>query len=165
MPEFVNGLPLHPLIVHFVVVLLPLAAVGAVVIAVWPAARERFGWLVVAAAAVATLLVPIATNAGGKLKARVGADPSSPTYQRILRHEELGNQMIYWAIPLLVFVAALMVVHELNKRQQINWAKPAIIVLAVLSIGGAVGAGIHVYRVGDAGSRASYGDVQNQQPR
>jgi len=160
MPEFVNGLPLHPLVVHFVVVLMPLAAVGAVVIAVWPAARERFGWLVVAAAAVATLLVPIATNAGGKLKARVG--PENP---RILRHEQLGNQMIYWAIPLLVFVAALMVVHELNKRQQINWAKPVIIVLAVLSIGGAVGAGIHVYRVGDAGSRASYGDVQNTPPK
>src|SRR5215475_13256234 len=115
MPEFVNGLPLHPLIVHFVVVLMPLSALGAVIIAVWPAARERFGWLVVAAAAVATLLVPFAKNSGGKLKARVG--PDNP---RILRHEELGNQMIYWAVPLLVFVAALMVVHEINKRQQVN---------------------------------------------
>jgi uncharacterized membrane protein len=160
MPEFVNGLPLHPLIVHFIVVLLPVSVLGSVVVALWPAARERYGWLVVAAAAVATLLVPIATNSGGKLKARVG--PDNP---RILRHEELGNQMIYWAIPLLVLVAALMVVHELRKRQQLNWAKPALIAIAVLTIGAGVGAGIHVYRVGDAGSRASYGDVQNQQPR
>ena len=160
MPEFVNGLPLHPLVVHFVVVLLPLSVLGAIVIAVWPAMRERFGWLVVAAAAVATLLVPVATNSGGKLKARVG--PDNP---RILRHEELGNQMIYWAIPLLVFVVALMVVHELSKRMEIRWAKLATIVIAVLTIGAGVGVGIHVYRVGDAGSRASYGDVKNQEPR
>jgi uncharacterized membrane protein len=160
MPEFVDGLPLHPLLVHFVVVLLPLAVLGSVVIAVWPAARERYGWLVVAAAAVATLLVPFATNSGGKLKSRIG--PDNP---RILRHEELGNMMIYFAVPLLVLVAALMVVHELSKRREISWSKLAIVVLAVLTIGSGVAAGIHVYRVGDAGSRASYGDVVNQQPR
>jgi uncharacterized membrane protein len=160
MPEFVNGLPLHPLLVHFVVVLIPLAVLGAIVIAVWPAARERFGWLVVAVAAVATLLVPFTTNAGAKLKARVG--PDNP---QILRHEQLGNLMIYWAVPLLVFVTALMVVHELTKRQQLNWAKPVMIVLAVLTIGVGVGAGIHTYRVGDAGSRASYGGVINTPPK
>ena len=32
LPEFVNGLPLHPLIVHLVVVLLPLAVLGSVVV-------------------------------------------------------------------------------------------------------------------------------------
>ena len=160
MPEFVNGLPLHPLLVHFVVVLLPLAVLGSIVIAVWPVARERFGWLVVAVAAVATLLVPFTTNAGAKLKARVG--PDNP---RILRHEQLGNLMIYWAVPVLVFAAALMVVHELNKRQVIRWAKLATMILAVLTIGAGVGAGIHVYRVGDAGSRASYGDVHNLPPK
>jgi uncharacterized membrane protein len=160
MPEFVNGLPLHPLMVHFVVVLIPLAVLGAIVIAVWPAARERFGWLVVAVAAVATLLVPFTTNAGAKLKARVG--PDNP---QILRHEQLGNLVIYWAVPLLVLVTALMVVHELNKRQQLNWAKPVVMVVAVLTIGVGVGAGIHVYRVGDAGSRASYGGVINTPPK
>ena len=160
MPEFVDGLPLHPLMVHFTVVLLVGAVVGSVVIAVWPAARERYGWLVVAVAAGATLLVPFTTNSGGKLKARVG--PDNPL---ILRHEELGNRMIYFAIPLLVLVAALMVVHELKKRQEIRWANLAIVALAVLTIGSGVAAGIHVYRVGDAGSRASYGGVVNQPPR
>lgn len=160
MPEFVNGLPLHPLVVHFVVVLLPLAVLGSIVVAVWPKARERFGWLVVAVAAVVTVLVPIATNSGGKLKERVG--PDNP---QILRHEELGNMMIYWAIPLLVFVVALMVVHELGKRGRINWQKPALIAVAVLTVGAGVGAGIHVCRVGEAGSKASYGGVIDTPPR
>ena len=157
MPELVNGLPLHPLLVHFVVVLMPLAVLGAVVIAVWPAGRQRYGWLVVAVAAVATVLVPLATSSGGKLKARI----AGPNNQLVNRHEELGNLMLWFAIPLLVFVAALMVVHTMSQRQEIRWAKLAIVVIAVLTVGSAVAAGIHVYRVGEAGSRAVYGDVQN----
>lgn len=153
MPEFVDGLPLHPLLVHFVVVLLPLAAAGAVVISVWPAARQRFGWLVVAVTAGVVLLIPFTTNAGAKLKARL---PDNP---QINRHEELGNLMLRLSIPLLVFVVALMVVHELGKRREIPWAKLATVVLAVLTIGSAVLAGVHVFRTGEAGSRSVYPDV------
>jgi len=38
----INGLPLHPLLVHAVVVLLPLAAVGSIIIAVVPKWRRRY---------------------------------------------------------------------------------------------------------------------------
>ncbi len=37
------GLPAHPLLVHAAVVLVPLAAIGVVLIAFWPAARARLG--------------------------------------------------------------------------------------------------------------------------
>lgn len=155
MPEFVDGLPLHPLLVHFVVVLLPLAAAGAVVISVWPAARQRFGWLVVAATAGATLLIPFTTSAGEKLKARL------PGNELINRHQELGNLMLRLSTPLLVFVVALMVLHEVSKRREIRWSKIAMVVLAALTIGSAVLTGVHVYRTGEAGSRAVYPDVPN----
>ena len=39
------GLPAHPLLVHGVTVLLPLAALGAIVAAVSPTWRERIGWV------------------------------------------------------------------------------------------------------------------------
>jgi uncharacterized membrane protein len=156
MPEFVDGLPLHPLFVHFVVVLLPLAAAGAVVIAVWPAARQRFGWLVVAAAAGATLLIPFTTSAGEQLKERL------PDSQLIEEHQELGDLMLRLSLPLLVFVVALMVVHEVGKRREIRWAKLAMVVLAVLTVGSAVLAGVHMYRTGEAGSRAVYPDIPSQ---
>jgi uncharacterized membrane protein len=157
VPEFINGLPLHALLVHFVVVLLPLAVLGSVVIAVWPAGRQRYGWLVVAVTAVATALVPIATRSGAKLKERV-AGQNNPL---VNRHEELGNLMLRFAILLLVFVVALMVVHEMARRKEIRWAKVTIMVLAVLTIGSAVATGIHVYRVGDAGARATWDYVHN----
>lgn len=161
MPEFVNGLPLHALLVHFVVVLLPIAVLGAVVISVWPAARQRYGWLVVAVTAVATALVPIATRSGGKLKERIAGN----TNELVNRHEELGNLMLRIALLLLILVVALMVVHTLSQRQEISWAKPAMVVLAVLTIGSAVLTGIHVYRVGDAGAHATWDYVKNTPPR
>jgi hypothetical protein len=40
-----------------------------------------------------------------------------------------------------------------------------MIVLAVLTVGLAVGTGIHVYRVGDAGARAVWEGVQNLPPQ
>lgn len=36
-----NGLPAHPFLVHFIVVLAPLTAVLAILCAIWPAARQR----------------------------------------------------------------------------------------------------------------------------
>lgn len=158
MPEFVNGLPLHALVVHFVVVLLPLTVLGAVVIALWPAARARYGWLVVAVAAVATILVPVATNSGNKLQARVGANALNSA------HGRLGEMMIYFAVPLLVALVALMVIHEVGKRQAVTWTKIATVAVAVVTIGLAVATGVHVFRTGEAGSRAVYGGVQNLQP-
>ncbi len=57
------GLPAHPLIVHAVVVLVPLVALGAVGVVLWRGLRDRVGWLVVAGAATTAVLVPLATVA------------------------------------------------------------------------------------------------------
>jgi uncharacterized membrane protein len=174
MPEFVSGLPLHALVVHFVVVLLPLAVAGSVVVALWPAARERFGWLVAAVAVVATILVPVATNSGKQLKRRVGGSAL------LDEHERLGDQLLFYAIPMAVAVLGLMIVHELGKRRAsadtdasgadaptviATRTNVAVVVVAVLTIGLAVAAGIHVYRVGDAGSRVVWDFVQDTPPR
>lgn len=178
MPEFIGGLPLHPLVVHFVVVLLVIAPLGALLTALWPAVRRRFGWLAFATAAVGTLLVPFATASGENLAARVGSSP------QVQRHEQLAGLMVWWALGLTIAVGALMVVHtraerkttakvavgsavaEENVDAQQNKAPAVVmIVLAVLTVGLAVGTGIHVYRVGDAGSRAVWEGVENLPPQ
>jgi uncharacterized membrane protein len=174
VPEFIGGLPVHPLLVHFTVVLIVLAVAGAVLTAVWPAARRRFGWLVFAAAAGSTLLVPFTTNSGESLAGRL---PVSP---QINEHERLGDLMIYWSIGLTVVVGVLMVVHTMAERkvttkvavgaagaeeevpQEAGRAPVLVaIVLALVTVGVAVGAGVHVYRVGDAGARAVWEGVKN----
>ena len=180
LPDTVGGLPLHPLIVHFVVVLLPVASIGALLSAVWPAVRRRFGWLTVAAAAVAAGLVPVATTSGNNLVTGLGG--SNPL---IDKHQQLADMMIYWAIGLFVAVAALMILHTAAERQtrrsgaaeaefdvdgggQVATAtrtKPStgialgMIVAMLATVGLAVGTGIHIYRVGDAGARTVWQDV------
>jgi membrane associated rhomboid family serine protease len=166
LPEFVDGLPLHALLVHFVVVMLPLAVLGAIVIAVWPAARRRFGWLVVAVAGAGALLVPFAANSGENLASRFPPD------ELIARHQELGESLIWWAVPLFIVVLGFMVLHtRLDRPTEESGGGVAVttktgttvitIVAAVLTVGIAVGTGIQTYRVGDAGSRSVWGDIEN----
>ena len=153
MFDLINGLPVHPLVVHAVVVLLPLACVGTIAIAVRPAWRRRYGVLVVACAAAATVLIPVSTSSGEELEHRVG-DPGV--------HAELGDQLIWFAIPLLVLSALLV---WLDRRAAVAGddeaprdAGRAGQVVAVLALVAAVATSVQVYRVGDSGARAAWGD-------
>ena len=49
------GLPLHPLIVHGAVVLVPVAALGALLMVAVPRLRPRYGWPIAAVATVAAV--------------------------------------------------------------------------------------------------------------
>ncbi|MXG91821.1 DUF2231 domain-containing protein [Nocardioides flavescens] len=153
MFDLVNGLPVHPLVVHAVVVLLPLACLGTLAIALRPAWRERYGVLVVACAAVATVLIPVATSSGEALEKRVG-DPG--------RHAELGDQLIWFAVPLLVLSLALVVLDRRQRRSVEPTGERRTPVLtravAVLALVAAIAASVQVYRVGDSGAKAVWGD-------
>ncbi|GHJ17811.1 MULTISPECIES: DUF2231 domain-containing protein [unclassified Micromonospora] len=154
MPDSVNGLPLHPLVVHAVVVLLPLAALGVVALAVRPAWRGRFGWLVVLVAALATAAIPLATESGESLERRVG-DPG--------RHAELGDQLLWFALPLLVVAVALVWLRRRAERPAGAGATtgPGVpgVVVAVLAVVVAAANLVQVYRVGESGAKAVWGDV------
>ena len=96
MPAEVAGVPLHPLVVHAVVVLLPLAATGVLLMAVVPSWRGRYGSLVAVTALVGTALVPVATMSGEELEETV------PATDALERHTELGESILAGAVPLLV---------------------------------------------------------------
>jgi len=146
-----NGLPVHPLVVHAVVVLLPAAVLGTIAIAMRPEWRRRHGTLVVGVAAVATALIPVATSSGESLEHRVG-DPG--------RHAALGDQLIWFALPLLVLVGALVVLGRRADHSATD-EEPARGGLArtvtVLAVVAALATGVQVYRVGDSGARAAWG--------
>lgn len=146
MLDLVNGLPVHALVVHAVVVLLPLAALGTVVIALVPAARRRYGWLVVALAAVANAAVPLATGSGEALAARVG-NPG--------RHAELGETLPFLAVPLLVLAAAVVVLGARRERDGARGGPGVLgVVVAGLAVVAAVAVTAQTVRIGDSGARA-----------
>src|ERR1700727_1437698 len=90
------GLPLHVLLVHFVVVLVPLSALCTVASAVWPAARRRLGIVTPLLALAMLILVPVAIDAGQWLMERV---PSTPL---IRIHAALGNTLYPWTVALAI---------------------------------------------------------------
>ncbi|MGC4960705.1 DUF2231 domain-containing protein [Gordonia sp. DT218] len=152
----VNGLPAHPLLVHAVVVLVPLASLMAVLAVLWPAARRRLGFLVPLVALAVLIAVPLTTSAGEALEARV------PHTDAVERHTQLGEQMIYWAGPLFALTFLWWAVHDARVRtyaanrfhlsrrayRTIDW------VLGAATLVVAIGSVVTVYRIGDSGSRA-----------
>ncbi|WP_156759016.1 DUF2231 domain-containing protein [Microbacterium karelineae] len=151
----VMGLPLHPLIVHAVVVLLPLAALALVVGTLWPAARRRLGIVTPGLALVVLVLTPITILSGEALMADVGPVPS------VLAHERLAQMLPPWVIALAV-VAALQWAWfrwrpepEGERRRASHRA--VTLALAAAAIVVAVGGTTLVILIGEAGARSVWG--------
>jgi uncharacterized membrane protein len=149
----VFGLPAHPLIIHAVVVLIPLSALGAIVVAVWPAARARYAPLVLAIATVALISVPAATQSGEHL-----ADHLQPS-KLVATHAELADQMLPIMVVFWLGLTALVVVSRLGALRDMSWAKYVVGAAAVVTVVGAVASGVQVARIGDSGARAAWHDV------
>jgi hypothetical protein len=152
MPNEINGIPVHALLVHAVVVLVPLAAVLAIISCLWPAARRKLGILVPLSALVGLIFVPLATNAGEWLRDHVEQN------DLVRKHSELGDALTVWAVLLFVLSALLWLRDTAISR---SWALPDILRSPwVQRIGGgllivvAVIAIVQVYRIGDSGAKA-----------
>jgi hypothetical protein len=136
--------------VHAVVVLLPLAMLGTIAIALRPRWRRPYGPLVVGAALVATVLCPVATSSGEALEKRVG-DPGN--------HASLGDTLVWFALALLVLSALLVYLQRRSDGDGGATGGRAIQIVAVLAVIAALGSAVQVYRVGDSGARAAWGDA------
>ena len=77
--DLISGLPIHPLINHAVAVLVPLAAIGALLVIFIPKLRGGYSPLVVAALFMSTISAFIATQSGEALAERVGLPNSHAT--------------------------------------------------------------------------------------
>lgn len=90
--DTIAGLPVHPLVVHVVVVLLPLAAAGLIAIIAIPRWRGPFGWLTMGGLTAGALAAWAAASSGEALAERVG-EPE--------RHADLGETLQIVALALL----------------------------------------------------------------
>jgi membrane-associated PAP2 superfamily phosphatase len=147
----ISGLPAHVLLVHAVVVLVPLTAVLEILCALWPAARRRLVWLVLALALTVTVLTPITTEAGEWLIEQ--RTKVSPILQQ---HAELGEWMSYFSVALLVVAVALAVLHWLGTRSDTP-RKLATVAVAVVALVVGVSSIVQVVRIGDVGAQSVWG--------
>jgi hypothetical protein len=156
--DLVLGLPMHPLVVHAVVVLVPLVSLLAIVTAWVPRWNRAWGIWVVVALFLLTGATFVARETGEKLAARVGDKAITET-----GHLTLGKSLVFFVFALFVLAAILWWLDRRTGRsgQRTTLAK----VMAVLVIIAAVSAVVETVRVGDSGARAVWGYVQDLPPK
>jgi hypothetical protein len=163
------GLPLHVLLVHALIVLIPLIALALILIAAWPAAR-RVLWVPVLIGGVLLLPLGLITIEAGKwLEVRV---PPAPLIQE---HTAQGEDIVPWLITLLVLavVIAVWAVIELVAARRAASGSAGIgrgiriavgIVLTVAALAVAAGSSWTLIRIGESGSRAVWEGSFSDEP-
>jgi hypothetical protein len=141
MFDTITGLPLHPLVIHGVVVGIPLMAVLTILVAVRKNLRERFSWWVAGANLLLFLLTLVAKQSGEALQAAKGG-------QLAIEHGQLGSVMPWFV---LVMTAASAAVAGTSRNRALGPIAVVVsIVASVLAVWWCV-------RTGDAGARSVWG--------
>ena len=160
------GLPAHPLLVHIPVVLVPVAAIVAVVFALKPAWLDRFGWGLGALSGVGALGAILAAASGQGLE---GLQNEAETVARE-DHFELGETARLMAIIFFLVVTAVVLLRYVARRRATNGKEPAGMWRFIASKGGAIGIAVvlvlsasaatyTISKAGHQGAKISWGDV------
>jgi uncharacterized membrane protein len=178
------GLPAHPLVVHGAVVLVPLAALGALA-CLHPGIRRRFGIVVAVLACVAALFTWMAQESGHELQEQVNETHLTE------EHAEMGGWVLPWVTVLAVAMVAMVAFDEVERRSRTSptavgsgagqelgepreatpsgaasaiplWQKAVTLGLAATLAVTAVGSTVAVIEVGHSGAKATWDDGAGQ---
>jgi uncharacterized membrane protein len=154
-----NGLPVHPLIVHVVVVFAPLAGVAGILYAAVPKWRWWLRWPLVASAVIAAAAGIIAVQSGHDLE----SERHLQSLPELAIHEHRG-EILRWL--LLAFLAPTALGAWLlggptplasGAGGRATPSKAVGLAVAGLLVVGAVAVLISVFMTGDAGARSVWG--------
>lgn len=151
MLDTVLGLPVHPLIVHATVVVVPSAALAVALYAVWPRFRAWARWAPMALAAAAVVLTPLSTSSGESFEHRVGGSSA------IEQHAHLADLLIWWVVPLAVVAAGLWWWHRAGGTARSG--RSLALVATLLPVVVAAGTLVQVVLIGHSGASAAWSDV------
>lgn len=176
MLDVIAGLPVHPLIVHATVVLVPTAALAVALAAVWPRFRRWAFALPLLLALAALVLTPLSERSGESLEERVGGTPLVET------HAELGEGLLVWVLPLALVAAALFWLAVRERRAAAEgpgaagagaagagapgtaparWVTVTLAVAALVLAGGTIA---QTVAIGHSGATAAWSDVDTTTP-
>lgn len=146
--DLILGLPLHPLINHVVAVLLPLSAIGIILLIALPKLRPAYSNLLLVTTITSAIAGVIAENSGEALANRVG----SPGV-----HAEQGERLATVIVLLAILYVAWFVIQKkgIKFRSADKVVKRSIeiglVILAILSV-------ILTIIVGHSGAAATWQD-------
>lgn len=160
----IDGLPLHPLVVHAVVVLVPLTCLLAVAFALLPAWRWLTRWVVVALAVGGAATSFVATRSGQSLSSGKQLETAPPHLRALIEaHAEHGNRLALFTLGLavLVLVCALLLPGPsglvsgrgavASRFAVADRVLPIVLLVAVVVVL------VQVYLTGESGARSVWG--------
>ena len=154
-----NGIPLHPLVVHAVVVFAPLAALLGILYAVLPRWRWALRWPLVVVTLIAVVTAFVATTSGEDLAESRGLD----ALEKVDEHGDAGELLrnILFAFTVLVGLAAWRLggpsaLISGRGERPAPGGVATIMVMGLLVVG-SVAVGVAVFLAGDSGAQAVWG--------
>lgn len=156
----VNGLPLHPLVVHAAVVLGPVAALTGIAYAALPAWRWLIRWPMVGLAGATVVAVFVSKLAGDALLDERFSNATAAVAQQLEVHEARGGVLLWVSIAFFVIsVAAALVVggpSGLASGAGARDSRGTAVTVGVLAlvVVGALAVTLMTFLTGDTGARA-----------
>jgi hypothetical protein len=173
--DTILGLPVHPLVVHATVVVVPTAAAVVAVAAVWPRFRRWAGFLPLLLSAAAVVLVPVSTSSGEALEHHL------PPSALVEAHAHLADGLL---LPVLILGLAALAVTWIYLKEQAREQPdgrlapivariggpgrpplPVIAVIVLIAAVGSFGTLLQVARIGHSGAKAAWSDVAKEHPQ
>jgi hypothetical protein len=150
----INGLPLHPLVVHAVVVFVPLGALSAILFAVMPRWRWLLRWPTLGLALGAVVVVRIAVMSGNSLKA--DRELGGPLLDR---HVVWGHRLEYavWVFAVVAVVACWVLPYVVPLKDRDDRPSPMASLTTAMTVllpVAAVVVLVFAVITGDAGAKA-----------
>jgi hypothetical protein len=157
----VFGLPAHPLLVHFGVVLGPLLVVAAVLYALVPMLRRHLGWVVVLLGVAAPVALWFARQSGNWLfQTLVDKGYPPQILSQVDRHKTFGDAAAWAGTALGVLAIALVLVSTSAAKKPATGGSRALVYgLAALTVVAAFATGYYVFMTGDSGARAVWSTI------
>ena len=136
MFDYIFGLPMHVLVVHGVVVLVPLVAVLAIAFAVLPRWRAVLRWPTAVGAVLSAAAAWVAAQSGEALLVRVSQVRSATTDFDLLRtHTDAGYRVRLVATIFMVVALAATWLLKPSARDDVGGRPLPVVVGVVLGAG------------------------------
>lgn len=149
MPSSFYGMPLHPLIVHATVVMIPLAALTVLLSVAVPRFRVWSGPLPLVLSVIGLILVPLSTSTGETLERHV------PRTALLEEHTHMAEGLLPWMIALVVASGAMYYLLRRGSEHR-NTGRALRIGIAALAIVSVVGTTVQVARIGHSGAKSAW---------
>ena len=133
------GLPMHPLVVHFAVVLAPVAALGLIAVILVPKARKPYAWLVVLGLWAGAIAAFVSKESGEALAARTRLP---------VEHEQWANPFVAATIGTAVLATAWFLLSRKGEPSTVAT------VVGLVAAGSAVAAVVLAVLTGHSGAVA-----------